>query len=574
MLREIHIRNYAVVESLSLELYPGFNVLSGETGSGKSILVGALGLALGGRASPDVVRNGADRASITAVFQSDAPPWACWLDEYGFAPAAENEIILRREVLAEGKSRLLVNDQPATLAAVRKLAFSLADIHGQNEHVALLDPEAQLQLLDDFVGAGALRAEVAERFRRRRDLQEELAALTGDEQERLRTIDVLSFQAEELRAARLAPGEDGRLEAEKRLLANVEKLRAAASSAFAHLYEEEGSVCSRLALVSRALDELCRYDSALAPQLEPLNSARAALDDLAGYVRDYLGELEADPRRLEEIETRLEQIDRLKRKYGKSIEEISAYAARAEAELAKLEGAADRRSEIARDLENAEAEYRRAAGGLSEKRQAAAQSLEKMMHSELAQLGMEKARFKFSFAPEGAAGPRGTDAIEILISTNSGEELRPLARIASGGELSRVMLGLKTAAAERARQTSGGKPSRRLMPPGGRTLVFDEVDAGIGGRVAERVGQRLKRLAQTAQVVCITHLPQIACFADHHYRVEKHDRAGRTVAAVSYLARQEDRAEELARMLSGSQITDAVLQHAAAMLKEGAASVS
>ncbi|MGH9470821.1 MAG: DNA repair protein RecN, partial [Terriglobia bacterium] len=484
--------------------------------------------------------------------------------------SGENEIILRREVLAEGKSRLLVNDQPVTLAAARQLAGCLAEIHAQNEHVALLDPGAQLQLLDDFTGAAALRAEVAHRFGRCRELREEMAQLTGDEQERLRRLDLLRFQAEELRNARLAPGEDERLESEKRLLANVEKLRVAASAAFANLYEEEGAVCSRLGLVARALDELGRYDSALAPQMEPLSSVRATLEDLAVCVRDYLGKLEADPRRLEEIEDRIAQIDRLKRKYGKTTDEMLAYAARAEADLVRLECTDERRGALGREIESAEAEYRAAAEVLSEKRQPAARALEKKVRAELSQLGMEKARFEFSFAPRGAPGPQGVDEIEIRISPNPGEDLRPLARIASGGELSRVMLALKTAVAENAWKAADGNSEHRRVAPGSRTFIFDEVDAGIGGRVAECVGQRLKRLAQTSQVFCVTHLPQIACFANHHYCVEKRDRGGRTITEVTYLNAQKDRAAELARMLSGSQITDAVLKHAAAMLKDAA----
>ncbi|MGH9398269.1 MAG: DNA repair protein RecN [Terriglobia bacterium] len=566
MLREIHIRNYAVVENLSLEFFPGLNLLSGETGSGKSILVDALGLVLGGRASPDVIRTGQDRATVTAVFQCGGEV-KIWLEQLGLGGAGEKEIILRREVQAGGKSRLLANDQPVTLAAVRSLARSLVDIHGQNEHVALLAREAQLDLLDQFAKVEGRLEEVAGLFRRRRELEREMESLTQSEQDRLRTLDLLKFQVEELEGARLELGEDGRLEEEKRIQANIEKLRAAAATAFGHLYEEEGSACARLALVAKALDELARYDSSAANHCEPLAAARAALEDMSAFLRDYLGKLEADPRRLEEVEDRLAQIDRLKRKYGKGIEEILAYAGQATAQLEALEHADERRSQLGGELERAAADYRRAALALSGERRVAARGLEKNVRQELGQLGMEKAIFNIHFTgpPDAGGGQRGLDEIEMLISPNPGEEPRPLERTASGGELSRLMLALKTVVAGNAANGAGGNPLGAAA--GNHTFIFDEVDAGIGGRVAECVGQRLKRLAASAQVLCVTHLPQIACFADHHYYVEKVQRGARTVTEVRRLVSERDRAAELARMLSGSQITDAVLKHAAAMLK-------
>lgn len=567
MLREIHIRNYAVVESLSLEFYPGLNVLSGETGSGKSILVDALGLALGGRASPDVVRTGQDRATVTAVFQCGGDI-RTWLEEFGLDDAGEKEIILRREIQAGGKSRLIVNDQPVTLAAVRSLARRLVDMHGQNEHVALLAREAQLELLDQFAGTEDQLRDVAGRFRQRRDLAREMEELTQSEQERLRTLDLLRFQVEELKNAGLAPGEDARLEEQKRILANVEKLRGAAAAAFESLYEDEGSALARLALIEKSLQELARYDNSAAPHLDPVSAARASLEDVAAYLRGTLGKLEADPQRLEEVEDRLAAIGRLKRKYGKSIEEILAYAAEAAGQLGKLEHADERRNEIARELEKANAEYRLAAQALSSQRHAAAKLLERGVRQELSQLGMEKAIFEIRFPalPDAVAGLRGTDEIEMRISPNPGEEPRPIERTASGGELSRLMLALKTVAA--AKPANHERPTREGSDsPSHGTFIFDEVDAGIGGRVAECVGQRLKRLSFNAQVLCVTHLPQIACFADHHYYVEKTQRSGRTVTEVRRLASQKERAGELARMLSGSQITGDVLKHAATMLK-------
>jgi len=564
MLHEIHIQNYAVIENLSVEFHAGLNVLSGETGSGKSILVDALGLALGGRASPDVIRTGQERATITAVFRADRKPlWKAWLEEYGIAGSAEAEILLRREIQSGGRSRLLVNDQPVTVAAVKALAPFLVEVHGQSEHVALLEHGAQLDLLDQFTGADELLAQVSALQARRRELEREMESLSQNEQDRLRTIDLLSFQAQELERARLEPGEDVRWEEEKRVLANLEKIRAAASTAYSHLYEEEGSACSRLAAVERGLEELCRYDSTATQYLEPLAGSRATLEDLAYFLRDYLAKLHADPQRLEEIEDRLALIARLKRKYGKSIEEILAYRDEIRQQLARLEHADERRGEVARELEKATADYQRAARKLSGERREAAKKLEKLIRDELAQLGMERARLQIHFETLPAGGATGLDEVEFRVSPNPGEELRPLERIASGGELSRLMLAMKTVVGSKRPGTSVGT-MRRVAP----TFIFDEIDAGIGGRIAESVGRRLKRLARDAQVLCVTHQAQIASFADYHLFVEKQERAGRVMTTVAPLESEKQRAAELARMLSGAEITDAAFKHAATMLKQ------
>jgi len=577
MLHEIHIHNYAVIETLRVEFQPGLNVLSGETGSGKSILIDALGLALGGRASSDVIRTGQERAAVTAIFRAERRPlWRTWLEEYGLAASEEPEIILRREIQTGGRSRLLVNDQPVTVAAVKALAPFLLEVHGQSEHVALLQKAAQLDLLDQFTGAEELLERVGTQHARRRALEQEMASLTQNEQDRLRSIDLLSFQAQELGQARLVPGEDARLEEEKRVLANLEKIRAAASAAFGNLYEEEGSACSRLAVASRALEELARYDPTLSPDAESLSGARAVLDELAYSLRDYLNRLPANPERLGEIEDRLALIDRLKRKYGKSIEEILAYRDEIQQQLARLEHADERRSEVARELAAASDEYLAAARKLSDQRREAARKLERLIREELGQLGMEKARFQVHFerASVNGADPlrsislgsaKGIDEIELRISPNPGEDLRPLEKIASGGELSRLMLALKTVVGSQ-RPGNGARQWRRAA----RTFIFDEIDAGIGGRTAEAVGRRLKRLARDTQVLCVTHQAQIACFADHHYYVEKLERSGRVLTTIRHLDSEKDRAAELARMLSGAQITDAALKHAAAMLKQAA----
>ena len=563
MLREIHIQNYAVIDSLTVEFGPGLNLLSGETGSGKSILVDALSLVLGGRASADVIRTGSERAAVTAVFAMESTaPGSDWLKEYGVEPSEDGELILRRELQSSGRSRMLINDQPATLGAVRSLARQLVEMHGQNEHAALFARDAQLALLDQFAGVEAEVEKTRGLHGRRHELQQELERLSQNEQERLRTIDLLAFQIRELEQARLEPGETLRLEEERRILLNLERIRTAAATAFVELYEDEGATISRLAAAARQMEELRRYDSAIESHLEPLATARATLEDLAVFLRDYLAKLEANPQRLEEIEDRLALLGRLQRKYGDTVETILAYAAEARQRLADLEHSDERREEVRRELAAASGSYRQAAETLSEKRRAAATRLVKLTREELAQLGMDKTRMEVHFetAPEGEGGPSGIDEIELRISPNPGEELRAMEKIASGGEISRLMLALKTVVGQ-----------GRLNPGARRgvtTFIFDEVDAGIGGRVAESVGQRLKRLSREAQVLCVTHLAQIACFADHHFYVEKSVRAGRTVTEITPLDSEKERVEELARMLSGSQITGAVLRHAATMLRQ------
>lgn len=568
MLHEIHIQNYAVIDKLALEFRSGLNLLTGETGSGKSILVDALGLTLGARASADVIRTGEDRAIVTAVFRAEGPngrntPWTKWFEEVGIEGG--EEVILRREIQSNGKSRILANDQPVTIAAVRALAAMLVEIHGQSEHVQLLAREAQLEHLDQFADSGELLEKVAAHFARLSQLDRELAALSESEQDRLRKVDLLTFQVRELKQANLEIGEDTRLGDEKAILANVERIRAAATSAYNLLYEDEGSASSRVGSVARAMYELERYDSSFNVYLEPLASARATIEDLALKLRDYLGNLNANPHRLEEVEDRLALLDRLKRKYGNTIEEVLEYFHSAERQLQDLEHADERRGEVERERAKALAEYRKAAAKLSERRREAAKKMAKLVRDELAQVGMEKTRFEIHFEtlPDERATAQGTDEVEFRISPNPGEDLRPLEKIASGGELSRLMLALKTVAG----RGRGKKSPRRSV----RAFVFDEVDAGIGGRVAESVGQRLKRLARDTQVLCVTHLAQIACFADHHYFVEKSQRGGRTVTSVQYLPAGEARTAELARMLSGSRVTEAAIKHATAMLEQAAA---
>lgn len=572
MLHEIHIQNYAVIDELTVEFYPGLNLLSGETGSGKSIVVDALGLALGGRAAAEVIRTGCDRATVTAIFRQPAQQaWRKWLEELGVEEADGEEIIFRRVIHSNGRSRLLMNDQPVTVSAVGALADLLVELHGQNEQVTLFTPEAQLELLDRFTGADELLRQVAELYERRRRVETELESLNQNEQDRLRMIDLLSFQLRELDQAELEPGEDARLEEEKHVLAHREKILSAVSTIYGALYEEENSACERVGVAGRALEDLRAYDSSFDAHVGPLREAKAQLEDLALTLRDYAKNLDASPSRLEEVEGRLATLDRIKRKYGKTIEEAIAYREKVRQQLSGFEHSDERREELTHELKQVAGKFRGAAEQLSQRRREAAARLEKLVRKELAALSMEKTRFAVNFetaAPDAtrAGSPQGIDLIEFRISPNPGEDLRPLGRIASGGELSRIMLALKTVlGTERFSRDNGAKKTL------GPTFIFDEVDTGIGGRVAESVGQRLKRLSQSAQVICVTHLAQIACFADHHYYVEKFERAGRSHTSVRHLEGEKERAKELARMLSGSQVTDAVLKHAATMLKQASA---
>lgn len=581
MLASLHVQNYAVIDRLTLEFGPGLNLLSGETGSGKSILVDALGLALGGRASPEVIRTGEERATVTVVFRAHEadglPAWKKWVEELGLEGGEESEIILRREVHASGKSRQLANDRPVTAGAVRELARSLVEVHGQSEHVELLNPSVQLRLLDEFAEDGAVLERVRQLHAERSRLEAQLAEVRGGEQARLQEIDFLRFQSQELKTAALVAGEDARLEDEKRILANLEKIRAAAAAAYGALYEEEDSATSRLAAAARSLYEGARFDAAFEDYRATLDSARASVDEISRLLGGHLQKLDADPRRLEEIEDRLALLDRLKRKYGKGIPELLEYQEQIRARLGSLENPARREDDLRLELDRTRAAYAKAARDLSGRRREAANKLEKQTRSELAEMGMSKARFEIRFTPltpdvearhgvhlqpadEDQGGASGIDEVAFLISPNPGEDLRPLEQIASGGELSRLMLALKTVVG-----SSRGKSKPARSAP---TFVFDEVDAGIGGRVAEFVGRRLKRLAGGAQVLCVSHLAQIACFADRHFRVEKEERNRRTMINVRALETDQDRAGELARMLSGAQVTDTALRHGRAMLDQ------
>lgn len=536
MLHELLVENYAVVERVRVRFHQGFNLLTGETGSGKSIVVDALGLLFGGRASADMIRAGAERARISGIF--DAPPGM---------DSEDGELIIEREILANGKSRAFLNSRPVTAAVLRDLSVQFGDIHGQHDQQRLFEESTQREILDSFGGIDGTDAAAA--YREWRAVDAELTQIEKEEQERLRMADLWSFQKKEIEGIAPKAGEDASLEQEKKMLANVTRLSQAAAEAYSALYEAPESAATSLRTAIKRLDELCRIDNSLNETLEAMRTADINLREAANTVRDYLDRLEADPQRLEEVETRLAALDKIKRKYGASLEETLSYLDQVSASLAAAETAEDRAKELRERSSLLSKKYEKAAAALTAARKAAAQKFEKAVEKELKPLAMERAKFVVTIEAV-PASETGSDRVVFLVSPNLGEEPRAMDKVLSGGELSRLALALKCL-------TTNG--------PKARTLVFDEVDAGIGGAVAEAVGRRLKRIASDNQVLCVTHLAQIAGFGDHHYAVEKHESKGRTVATVDELDR-EQRIKEIGRMLAGQRLTPEALKHAEQLL--------
>ena len=555
MLLELRVENYAVMDSLVVEFATGLNLLTGETGAGKSILIDALSLLLGDKASTEMIRHGAEKAIVSGVFEADEKQLARVLEENGIE-AEGSQIIVKREIAAGGKGRVFVNNQPATVALLRTLAPALASIHAQNETILAFDEAARLALLDTYAGHDL--SDLGARHAAWAALRDRLAQFDRDEQDRLRMADLWSFQKKEIEAARLQPGENQKLETEKRVLANAEKLYGAATAAYQVLYEDDASALTNLSAARKQLEELARFDAKFLEALASLESARAAIEDVSATARDYADGIDASPERLAEVEDRLALLDRLKRKYGSTVDEVIAYGVEVAGKLNELENREDVVKDLKKQLAAAAAAYVAAAQAVSKRRYSAARELQKLVEAEINQLAM-KAQFRIEVS--GSDEPAnwtssGFDSVAYLISPNPGEPLKPVEQIASGGELSRVMLALK-ATIEAGKKSKGGTQ---------RTLVFDEIDTGIGGRAAEAVGKKLKSLARANQVLCITHLPQIASFADHHYLIEKREAAGRTRTLVRALS-PEERTEEIARMLSGAKLTETSRQHAEQLLK-------
>jgi DNA repair protein RecN (Recombination protein N) len=558
LLLELRVENYAVIDSLAIEFAPGLNLLTGETGAGKSILIDALALLLGDKASAELVRHGAEKALVSGVFEADEAALKPLLEENGIEPE-DSHIIVKREIAASGKGRVFVNNQPGTVTLLRQLAPVLASIHAQNETILAFDGPARLALLDAY--AGNRLDELAEKYHAWTSIKQRMAELERDEQDRLRMVDLWSFQKKEIETAQLQPGEDQKLETEKRVLANAEKLYGAAMAAYDALYDAEASVIANLGLARKHLEELARFDPKFQEALTSLLAARAVVEDVSGTLRDYADGIDASPERLAAVEDRLALLERLKRKYGSTVDDVIAYGDDVTRKLHELENREETISGLKKHLAAAAEAYLSAARAFSRKRYAAAKELQKSVETEINHLAM-KAQFRIevfgSDDPENWS-PSGFDSVAYLITTNPGEPLKPVEQIASGGELSRVMLALKAT-------IEAGKKTKAAIQ---RTLVFDEIDTGIGGRAAEAVGKKLKSLAKSNQVLCITHLPQIASFADHHYVIEKRESAGRSTTSVRQL-KPEERTEEIARMLSGAKLTETSRQHAEQLLKANA----
>jgi DNA repair protein RecN (Recombination protein N) len=561
MLLELRAENYAVIDRAVATFGLGLNLLTGETGAGKSILIDALALLLGGKASADVVRHGEEKAVVSCVFE--LTPGAAAVLEANGIDSESDHILLRREIVANGKGRVFVNNQPATVNVLRQLAPELALVHSQGETLGSFDQVQQRSLLDRFGGVNT--EAVAETFAAWRATTDKLDELQSAEQDRLRMADLWRFQSKEIdQAALVAEDEDVQLESEKRVLANAEKLYTAAMSAHELLYESEGSAEGALGAALKHLEELARYDERFQEPAQQLAAAKAIVEDVDAEVRDFADNINAAPGRLEEIEDRLAALDRLKRKYGQTLREVIAFGAEAARRLAEVENRDALLVELKAKEEQDAAAYQKVAAQLTANRVDAAKRLEKLAEAQINDLAMST-RFHVQVTAEKSPTSwtaHGWDQVECLIATNAGEPLKPLHEIASGGEMSRVMLALKVTVEEAASKGPGRKKKTALP----RTLVFDEIDIGIGGRAAEAVGRKLKTLSKGQQVLCITHLPQIAAFGDQHFLIEKTEKRGRTQTEVRRMEESE-RTQEIARMLSGAKLTETSLKHAAHLLE-------
>lgn len=558
MLLELRAENYAVIDHAIAVFGPGLNLLTGETGAGKSILVDALALLMGAKASSDVVRHGADKAVVSCVFESTAGSEAT-LEANGI-DVEGHEIILRREISDSGKGRVYVNNQPATVAVLRLLAPELALVHAQSETLGSFDGAQQRHLLDRFASLSA--EAVGEAYVRWKGLKDRLEELERDEQDRLRMVDLWQFQNREITGAGLTAGEDEALETERRVLMNAEKLYGAAMSAYELLYDGSGSAETTLRAAMKQIEELARFDGKFAEQAQALAGTLAVVEDAGAAVRDFAEGAQASPDRLAEIEDRLAALDRLKRKYGANVAEVIAYGEDVARKLEEVENRDETLKTLRAQLAQAATIYRQTAQTLHAERAAAAKKLEKLAEAQVNDLAMKVKLGIAIVANEDSEvwTAHGWDTVEFRIATNAGEPLKPLDEIASGGEMSRVMLALKVTVEEGAARG----PRRKTAVP--RTLVFDEIDIGIGGRAAEAVGRKLKDLSKAQQVLCVTHLPQIAAFADQHFVIEKQEKQGRTKTTIR-LMDDSERTEEIARMLSGEKLTDASRKNAEQMLR-------
>ena len=542
MIRYLAIRNLAVIESAAVEFEQSFNILTGETGAGKSILVEAVGLLLGGRASQDLVRTGEDVATVEAIFEDRGA-----------------EIVVRREITAQGRSRAFISGALATAAALRDLASRLVELHGQHEHQALLAPEQHLPLLDAWAGLHPQQTEVARAYQSVATLRQQLDRLRMDSRERAARLELVEFQLRELASAGLTADEDESLAAERQVLRSADTIQRLCSESYGELYDSEESVLTRLGRVWKRVDELAAMDPRFFPYLDQRDSLKAQLEDLALTLRDYSQSIDASPGRLERVEERLALIERLKRKHGPTLQDALEKRDALADEHAALTGGSASAAAVEDELARASEAFLARARALSRARRTAAARFARALEAELADLAMEQTRFDVRLnvsEQESVWTERGIDTGEFYLSANVGEDLRPLARIVSGGELSRVMLALKTLSANAADAS--------------KTLIFDEVDAGIGGRVATVVGQKLASLGNRFQVLCITHLPQIAACGRTHFLIEKLSDGRRTMTGVSQL-KGDERVAEIARMMGGTAAGEKAIESARELLDKSKA---
>ncbi|WP_298024820.1 DNA repair protein RecN [uncultured Dysosmobacter sp.] len=555
MLELLHIENIAVIESADIQFRPGFNALTGETGAGKSIVIDAMGAVLGGRTSRDLIRTGADKAFVSAEFSGVAPDLPGLADS-GVAPDENGELLLQREIGGDGKNLCRANGRPITVAQLRKIGEELLNIHGQHDGQQLLDEEQHGAYLDRFGRTETELAAYQREYGAMADLRAQIRALQMDEAEKARRVDSLRFQIGELERAELVPGEEEELTARRNLLRNGEKYLSALSGADYCLSgdEESAGAVNQLRDAEEAMSGIRTLGDELAAIYKRLEELRCEAYDLAEIIRDKRAEFDFSPAELDAVESRADQLYRLKKKYGATVEDCLAYLDKCRAELDAIETADDTLLLLEQKLAKAKKAVRTAGGALTAARRTAAGALEARIQSELRDLDMHKVRFSIEFA-EKEPSPDGCDSIRFLMSANAGEDLKPIAKIASGGELARIMLALKNVLAE---QEAIG------------TLVFDEVDTGVSGRAAQKVAEKLAQVSRRKQVLCVTHLPQLAAMADTHFSVEKGESKGRTFTRVAQLDRERRKAE-LARITGGSKVTEALLESAGELLDEAEA---
>lgn len=550
MLELLHIENIAIIEAADIEFAPGFNALTGETGAGKSIVIDSLSAVLGQRTSRELIRTGAEKAFVSAAFSGMAPELT---EELGIQPEADGTLLLQREIQTDGKNVCRVNGRPVTVGQLRALGARLLNIHGQHDGQQLLDEEQHIVYLDSFGRVESLAITYAEKYKNFTDIRRQIGALQMDEAEKARRVDTLQYQIEELKRAKLKPGEEEELTARRGMLRNAEKFLDAVAGADYALNGDDsgGGALSALRQAQDALSGVRHLDDAFGQLYERLGEAYSEVYDIAATVEDKRGELDVSPGELDRVESRMDLLYRLKKKYGATVEDMLDYQARCEAELAQIEDAGDTLVRLEQALSKAEKEARQAAQALSDARKAAAEQLTAQILAELQQLDMGKIRFAVNFA-EKPLDSDGMDAVRFLMSANVGEELRPIHKIASGGELARIMLAMKNVLSE---QDHVG------------TMVFDEVDTGVSGRAAQKVAEKMARISRRKQVLCVTHLPQLAAMADTHFSVEKGERGGRTYTEVRRLDR-EQRRRELARLTGGSHVSQTMLDGAEELLAQ------